>query len=129
MSERRNSTRQKSFLRGCIYFNNRRSALDCLVRDISATGARLIFSDTVSVPDMVDLHIPQKEQMLRAHVEWRHGEEIGVGFAAAPATPDRLAAGDLAQRVAKLEAEIAALKKMLKRVKADVAAGGADEAA
>ena len=128
MSERRRATRQKSFLRGCIYFNNRRSALDCLVRDISATGARLIFSDTVSVPDMVDLHIPQKEQMLRAHVQWRHGDEIGVAFPAA-ATPDRSADGDLAQRVAKLEAEIAALKKMLKRVKADVAAGGADEAA
>jgi hypothetical protein len=55
MGERRKATRQKSFLRGCIYFNNRRSAIDCLIRDISASGARLIFSDTVTVPDIVDL--------------------------------------------------------------------------
>ena len=44
MSERRISTRQKSFLRGCIQFNHRRTTIDCLVRDISDTGARLIFS-------------------------------------------------------------------------------------
>jgi hypothetical protein len=68
MSERRISPRKKSFLRGCIYFNNRRSAADCLIRDISETGARLIFSSTIAMPDMVDLHIPQKEQTLRAHV-------------------------------------------------------------
>jgi PilZ domain len=127
MSERRRSTRQKSFLRGCIYFNNRRSATDCLIRDISATGARLIFSDTVSIPDKVDLYIPQKEETLRAHVQWRHGDEVGVAFGA-------LAAGmgkhdeELAERVQKLEAEIATLRKMLKRLKAEVA-DGADEAA
>ena len=78
MSERRQSTRQKSFLRGCVYFNNRRSATDCLIRDISPTGARLIFSDTVSIPDLVELYIPQKEQSLRARVQWR---DVWVGAA------------------------------------------------
>src|SRR5712675_965592 len=130
MSERRNATRQKSFLRGCIHFNHRRTVIDCLVRDISDTGARLIFSDSVSVPDVVDLFIPQKEQTLRAHVQWRRGDELGVAFAKnakAPA-PSRHADGDLAERVEKLEAEIASLKKVIKRLKADVA-GDAEEAA
>ena len=131
MSERRIAQRQKSFLRGCIYFNNRRSATDCLIRDISPTGARLIFSDTVTVPDMVDLYIPQKDQMLRAQVQWRHGDEVGVGFpAATKAKPGSAAPADedLAERVKNLEAEVAKLKKMLKRLKADVT-GDADEAA
>jgi hypothetical protein len=79
-SDRRRATRQKSFLRGCLHFNNRRSSLDCLIRDISASGARLIFSDTVTIPDVVDLYIPQKEQTLRSQVHWRHGDEIGVAF-------------------------------------------------
>lgn len=130
MSERRLAQRQKSFLRGCIYYNNRRSATDCLVRDISPTGARLIFSDTVTVPDMVDLYIPQKDQMLRAQVQWRHGDEVGVGFPVATKAKSGSAAPDegLAERVEKLEAEMAKLKKMLKRLKADVT-GDADEAA
>jgi PilZ domain len=130
MSERRIAQRQKSFLRGCIYYNNRRSATDCLIRDISPTGARLIFSDTVTVPDMVDLYIPQKEQMLRAQVQWRHGDEVGVGFPASANTKLGSAAaadGGLTDRVEKLEAEMAKLKKMLKRLKADVT-GDADEA-
>ena len=41
MAERRNSTRQKAFLRGCVYFNKRRGAVDCLIRDISDIGARI----------------------------------------------------------------------------------------
>ena len=121
MSERRSGTRQKSFLRGRIYFNNRRSSVDCLIRDISAEGARLVFSDAITVPDIVDIYIPQKEQTLRAHVHWRHGQELGVTFAAtAAAAPEQLpAADDLAGRVERLEAEIAQLKRMLKKLKID----------
>ena len=132
MSERRQSTRQKSFLRGCIYFNNRRSALDCLIRDISNTGARLIFSDTVTIPDVVDLYIPQKEQTLRARVEWRQGEEVGVAFVQAgraPASPLPSDVAELSDRVHKLETEVAALRKMLKRLKAEVTGNADTEAA
>jgi hypothetical protein len=39
-----------------------RNAVDCLIRDISPYGARLIFSDAVTTPDVLELYIPQKEQ-------------------------------------------------------------------
>jgi hypothetical protein len=39
MSERRTSSRQKAFLQGRIFFNNRRTSVDCLIRDISEQGA------------------------------------------------------------------------------------------
>src|SRR3954469_15514553 len=81
--ERRRITRQKRFLRGMIQFNNRRNVVDCLIRDISSYGARLIYSDTVTTPDVLDLYIPQKEQTLRVNVIWRHGREAGVAFAQA----------------------------------------------
>jgi uncharacterized small protein (DUF1192 family) len=132
MSERRNTKRQKSFLRGCIYFNNRRSALDCLIRDISDTGCRVIFSSAVQIPDVVDLYIPQKEQTLRAIVQWRQGEEAGIAFgeaARAPAAPVMNDVAELSGRVQKLEAEIAALRKVLKRLKADMSGGADNEAA
>jgi hypothetical protein len=131
VSERRTSARQRSFLRGQIYFNNRRSTLDCLIRDISSTGARLIFSDAVTVPDIVDIFIPQKDQTLRAHVQWRHGDEVGVAFgntARASGSHQGADVAELAERVRKLEAEIAAMRKLLKRLKAEIE-GGADEAA
>jgi hypothetical protein len=118
MGERRRSSRQKSFLRGCIYFNNRRSAIDCLVRDLSPAGARLIFSAAVNVPDAIDLYIPQREETRRAHVQWRYGVEAGVSFirngqmATVPSTPDP----ELAERVARLETEITALRQMVERL-------------
>jgi hypothetical protein len=120
MSERRNTTRKKAFLQGRIYFNNRRSALDCLIRDISDTGAKLIFSDSVQTPDTIELYVPHKEQTLRAVVQWRRGDEIGVAFTDAEAlAPDRPAgsAAELAARVQKLEDEVAALRRLLRRMK------------
>jgi PilZ domain len=68
MGERRNSRRLKSFLRGFVYFAKRRGAMSCLVRDFSIEGARIIFSEAVTIPDMINLHIPQKNQTLRARV-------------------------------------------------------------
>jgi hypothetical protein len=132
MGERRQNARQRSFLRGCIYFNNRRSAVDCLIRDISDNGARAIFSSTVQIPDVVDLYIPQKEQTLRAVVQWRHGDEVGLAFGdagRAPAGPLFTDVIALSDRVQKLETEIASLRKMLKRLKAEVTGGADNDAA
>jgi hypothetical protein len=138
MTERRQAARQKSFLRGCIYFNNRRTAIDCLIRDISDHGARLRFSDSISIPDSFELHIPQKNQTLRVVARWRHGMDVGVAFAdvaRAPATPAAAgtpgAAPDLAaltDRVQKLEAEIADMRRLLRRLRADVVSADSDAA-
>jgi hypothetical protein len=117
--ERRRIARQKSFLRGMIYFNNRRNAVDCLIRDISPYGARLIFSDAVTTPDVLELYIPQKEQTLRIHVIWRHGQEVGVAFAQAAQMDPVAESGDLAERVARLEMELAGLKRILKKMKTE----------
>ena len=122
MKERRRVARQKSFLRGNIQFNNGRTSVDCLIRDISIHGARLIFSDAVTTPDTIDLYVPQKEQTFRSHVIWRHGQEVGVAFAqaAAAATADAPQAPvDLAARVERLEHELATMKKLLRRLRAD----------
>ena len=121
MAERRVAPRQKSFLRGCVYFDKRRRSLDCLIRDFSEYGARIIFSENVSVPDAVELNIPQKQKTLRAQVQWRHGDEIGLAF------PDAVRGDDeLAQRVAQLESEIVALRKLVKKLRAEI--GHAEDA-
>ena len=119
--EYRKVARQKSLLRGTIQFNNRRSVLDCLVRDISPYGARLTFSDKVTVPDAIELNIPQKEQTLRSHVIWRHGYEVGVAFAQHAHMEGPPEDDDLAARLQRLETEVAALKRLLRQIKADAA--------
>ena len=80
MDERRRSERQRSLLRGRIYFNNGRCSLDCLIRDISYEGARIVFSDPVSIPDVIRLAILKKNRMMDGSVRWRRGLTIGVVF-------------------------------------------------
>ncbi len=115
MEDRRISTRQKSFLQGRIYFNNRRSSIDCLIRDISETGAKLVFSDAVAIPDIIELYIPNKDETHRARVLRRIGVEVGVAFESEGSTslvPDA-APADLPERVQKLESEFAKLQRKL----------------
>ena len=120
MGERRISRRLKSFLRGFVYFDKRRGTMSCLVRDLSVEGARIIFSEAVTIPDMINLHIPQKSQTLRARVTWRRGDEIGLGFSAANPAADPLPdSAELMKRVAQLEGEIASLRRVLKRMKGE----------
>jgi hypothetical protein len=128
MSERRISRRSKSFLRGFVYVSRKRGALACLVRDLSEKGARIIFSDQVTLPELVELYIPQRDQTLRARVTWRKNDEIGLAFPEVERAPDTSSsATEIAQRVAMLEAEIASLRAVLKRMKAETT-DGFDEA-
>ena len=115
--QRRRTPRQKSFLRGCIYFNNRRSSVECLIRDISDKGARILISTGVNIPNSVELYIPQKDQTLRARVEWRQEDEIGLAFVEANIAGTPPPPQELTQRMAQLESEIASLRGVIKRVK------------
>ncbi len=78
---------------------------------MSGEGAKLIFADTASIPDKIDLYIPQKEQTLHARVCWRSDEEVGIAFKSAQA-PARPSDAELADRVAQLEAQVASLRRI-----------------
>lgn len=61
MIERRTLARHKTFIKGRIYFNNRLSSMDCIVRDINDRGARLEASENVVLPGAFELHLPNKD--------------------------------------------------------------------
>ncbi len=129
MGERRGSRRQKSFLRGVVNFDKRRGGMSCLIRDLSEDGARIILSHTVTIPEIIELHIPQRGQTVRARVQWRRADEIGFAFSektAAAASPQE---GELLQRIAQLEAEITTLRRTIKRLKRENGGDGEIEAA
>ena len=84
MRERRRTPRPKCLLRGRIYFNKGRSSIDCLIRDISYEGARVVFSDPVNIPDAVELYIPKHNRTVHALVRWRHADQIGLAFSRRP---------------------------------------------
>jgi hypothetical protein len=81
MTERRAVTRHKTFIKGRIYFNNRLSSMDCIVRDVNDGGARLEASESVPLPDAFELYLPAKDESFYARVEWRRGNNLGVSWA------------------------------------------------
>ena len=60
------AVRQRTFLKGTLYYDSRRASIECVIRDLSDSGARLAFEHPVTVPDIVELYIPSKQQTLRA---------------------------------------------------------------
>jgi hypothetical protein len=93
-----------------IAFNNGQSTLDCLIRNLSDSGAKLVVSTAVSLPECFDLFISNKSVTRRVRIAWRRGEEIGVCFEDAPrsessSTDERA----LKWRIRELEVEVARL--------------------
>jgi len=117
MIERRALVRHKSLIKGRIYFNNRLSSMDCIVRDVTDKGARLEFSENVALPDVFELYMPNKDEYFQAHVEWRKGNNLGISWRAEYVSgshgDDAQADFPLADRVRKLEHDVAVLQKRL----------------
>lgn len=117
MDEKRSTARVRSFLKGRILFNNHMSSMDCLIRNISATGAKLEIGVAVAIPDVFELFIPQRGDTLRAQLRWRRGEEVGVTFSEPQAPLDP--AAEIMARLKRLEAENARLRQLLAERQAD----------
>jgi len=123
MANHRHSQRQKSLLRGIVYFDNNPCAIECLVRDVSDKGARAKFVDLpVTAAEWLDLQIPIKGQRHRCKIVWRSDDELGLAFtdATASESPDAMA-----ERMARLEAEIDALKRIVRSLQSGGSAADA----
>jgi len=115
MHERRALARHKTLFKGQIYFNNRLSSMDCIVRDVTADGARLEFSENVTLPEVFELYLTSKDENFRARVIWRRGSQLGISWKAED-SKDRVEPADdnpMAERLTKLEHAVAVLQRRL----------------
>jgi hypothetical protein len=97
------------------------------VRDLSEDGARIVLSQTITIPDVIELQIPQRET-LSARVQWRRADEVGLSFSK-PDTATTPRENQLIKRIAELEAEITTFQRTIKRLKRDSNGNGGIEAA
>lgn len=87
-NERRWALRKSGLLAGQIYSDRMQGAAGCIVRDLSATGAKLeIRSDrgsvvmtTSAIPDSFILVIENESIEVSCAVVWRDHRDIGVRF-------------------------------------------------
>jgi len=108
--EHRREPRQRSLLRGSITVPRRRCPMHCVVRDISADGALVVFPHNAITPAEFDLHIPHRRQTRSARIVWREHDRAGVALAPMEADAVPL---KYAERIRMLEAENRRLRKRL----------------
>lgn len=76
---RRSERRGRTFKDGKVVLANW-STIDCVVRDLTATGARLRFPNPTSVPDTFHLLIQKDEVLIPAERTWSQAFDVGVHF-------------------------------------------------
>lgn len=121
MSDKRIYPRIRSLLTGRIEFNNRRSTIDCVVREMSSGGAKLELPHAATIPDEFDLRIPHKDQVFASIVRWRAGNFIGVEFERAQPVTTTADPGEALRR---LESENALLRQQVEDLRSLVKAAG-----
>ena len=114
-AQQRRTPRLRSLIAARIVFNNGQSTFECLIRDLSESGAKLAISALAPVPDTFDLIIPRDNRIHRARAMWRRANELGVRFeepSSECASPPQSEAA-LRARVRELEAEVTRLQARL----------------
>jgi hypothetical protein len=110
--ERRKEQRSPAFMGGQITTDRKLIAIDCVVRNTSGMGAKLIVPNATLVPEEFELHITKRESASRVRTRWRRERELGVEVMplAAASAPVPLS---LARRIKRLEIENSALRRRL----------------
>ena len=79
MDDKRRTQRMRRLKDGCIYFNGKKSMMNCVVRDVSATGARVILAEPYLIPAEFELVIKGSPARAARKV-WVKHNEIGIEF-------------------------------------------------
>lgn len=85
--DRRRHVRRRVLKRGKAIFNDNKTVIDCMIRDLSEGGARLVCAQAVSLPSSFQLIFVAERQMREVRVAWRRAEELGVEFLSGPHKP------------------------------------------
>lgn len=84
MNERRKEKRWLAYLGGRVSFSRAQSSADLLIRNVSASGAKLVVDNGNFIPDNFNLRIPAWQVEYRARARWRRYNTIGITFEEAP---------------------------------------------
>ena len=80
IADRRLAPRLKTLLTGILVFDENGTTMDCVVRNLSAYGAKVVIADAFRLPNEFNLKVPHHDQTHRAKVIWRRGDDAGLAL-------------------------------------------------
>jgi hypothetical protein len=84
--ERRGGARLRTLKEGRLLTSDRTS-VDCLIRDLSASGAKIAFAGPTAIPDEFRLLMKATNMLVPARLVWQRGLFAGIAFTGAPRAP------------------------------------------
>lgn len=78
--ERRMSARKRVLKTGRIIFNDKRSTIDCTIRNLTPSGALLVVKSLIGIPPHFDLSVDSDATHHKASVIWKRDNQLGVKF-------------------------------------------------
>ena len=73
--QKRACVRPKAILKALIRYQNRTRSVECVVRNISFSGARLEVDPTFVLPNEFELDIPHRGAAIQCALKWRKDHE------------------------------------------------------
>lgn len=113
-SERRADMRRRALMTGTLRFKTRSGSLSCVVRNISDTGAKLVVTGSIWLPERFELEIPHQDMRIDARPVWRGATEMGIAFIETSERPGRSARAE--DKVISLAAERDALQRRVRQL-------------
>ena len=78
--EKRLAPRRNTMIVATIVFDAGRTQIDCIIRNLSESGAKLEVASVKGIPPSFDLMVPGHRKQ-HCRVAWRAMREMGVAFA------------------------------------------------
>lgn len=80
MNERRRTDRRRVYLAATIVPDPGRPSFDCIVKNLSATGAMIVVPPGETMPLEFKIVFTRTGEARRAVSEWRHQQSFGIRF-------------------------------------------------
>ena len=113
MPDRRQSARDKVMFGGVAEIGERGATRECVVRNISETGASIEFSNVIRLPKkQMSLTIAKKGRSFLARIIWWRDNFVGVAFSSERELP----VSDLEARLRKSEQKKRQLQRRIKEL-------------
>jgi GGDEF domain-containing protein len=78
--ERRGGARKPVHKRAKFFLDHLNASVECIILDVSRSGARIRVNDSLALPDEFDLLLTYQGERQRVRLRWRRQKEIGVEF-------------------------------------------------
>jgi hypothetical protein len=127
MTEARRSTRSKALIGALALFNEGRLSVECQIRDISSTGAKLLISSMIPLPHEFMLQVPSRGQTYKVVLRRRHGDQAGVEFVDQCALAPEMAVAVFDMTLDQLRDEVTTLRRQRAELLARLAKLGHSE--